>query len=114
MFNSKETADNLKRSGAFIPGIRPGRQTADYVDSVLTRLTAVGSVYLVAVCLLPDILRVVWNVPFYLGGTSLLIAVVVTMDFMAQVQSHLMSHQYQSLMKKANLKSYGRSGVVRR
>jgi len=114
VFNSKETADNLKRSGAFIPGIRPGRQTAEYIDTVLTRLTMVGSLYLVAVCLLPDILRVVWQVPFYFGGTSVLIVVVVIMDFIAQVQAHLISHQYDSLMKKANLRSYGRSGVVRR
>jgi preprotein translocase subunit SecY len=114
VFNSKETADNLKRSGAFIPGIRPGKQTADYVDGVLTRLTMFGSLYLVAVCLLPDVLRVVWAVPFYFGGTSVLIVVVVIMDFIAQVQAHLISHQYDSLMKKANLKSYGRSGVVRR
>jgi preprotein translocase subunit SecY len=114
VFNSKETADNLKKSGAFIPGIRPGRQTADYIDFVLTRLTMVGSIYLVAVCLLPDILRVVWSVPFYFGGTSVLIVVVVIMDFIAQVQAHLISHQYDSLMKKANLKSYGRSGVIRR
>jgi preprotein translocase subunit SecY len=114
VFNSKETADNLKKSGAFIPGIRPGRQTADYIDHVLTRLTMVGSLYLVAVCLLPDVLRVVWAVPFYFGGTSVLIVVVVIMDFIAQVQAHLISHQYDSLMKKANLKSYGRSGVVRR
>jgi len=114
VFNSKETADNLKKSGAFIPGIRPGRQTADYIDNVLTRLTMVGSLYLVAVCLLPDILRVMWQVPFYFGGTSVLIVVVVIMDFIAQVQAHLISHKYDSLMKKANLKSYGRSGVVRR
>ena len=114
VFNSKETADNLKKSGAFIPGIRPGRHTADYIDSVLTRLTMVGSLYLVAVCLLPDILRVVWAVPFYFGGTSVLIVVVVIMDFIAQVQAHLISHKYDTLMKKANLKSYGRSGVVRR
>jgi preprotein translocase subunit SecY len=114
VFNSKETADNLKRSGAFIPGIRPGRQTAEYIDHVLTRLTMVGSVYLVAVCLLPDIFRVLWQVPFYFGGTSVLIVVVVIMDFIAQIQAHLISHQYDSLMKKANLKSYGRSGVVRR
>jgi preprotein translocase subunit SecY len=114
VFNSKETADNLKRSGAFIPGIRPGRQTADYIDNVLTRLTMVGSVYLVAVCLLPDVMQVVWSVPFYFGGTSVLIVVVVIMDFIAQVQAHLISHKYDSLMKKANLKSYGRSGVVRR
>lgn len=114
VFNSKETADNLKKSGAFIPGIRPGRQTADYIDFVLTRLTMVGSLYLVTVCLLPDIFRVLWAVPFYFGGTSVLIVVVVIMDFIAQVQAHLISHQYDSLMKKANLKSYGRSGVVRR
>ncbi len=114
VFNSKETADNLKRSGAFIPGIRPGRQTAEYIDNVLTRLTMVGSIYLVAVCLLPDMFRVLWQVPFYFGGTSVLIVVVVIMDFIAQVQAHLISHQYDSLMKKANLKSYGRSGVVRR
>jgi preprotein translocase subunit SecY len=114
VFNSKETADNLKRSGAFIPGIRPGRQTADYIDNVLTRLTMVGSLYLVAVCLLPDIMRVLWAVPFSFGGTSVLIVVVVIMDFIAQVQAHLISHKYDSLMKKANLKSYGRSGVVRR
>jgi len=114
VFNSKETADNLKKSGAFIPGIRPGRQTADYIDFVLTRLTMVGSIYLVAVCLLPDILQVIWSVPFYFGGTSVLIVVVVIMDFIAQVQAHLISHQYDSLMKKANLKSYGRSGVIRR
>jgi preprotein translocase subunit SecY len=114
VFNSRETADNLKKSGAFIPGIRPGRQTAEYVDYVLTRLTAVGALYLVAVCLLPEFLIMRWNVPFYFGGTSLLIIVVVTMDFMAQLQAHLMSHQYDSLLKKSNLKSYGRSGVVRK
>ena len=114
VFNSKETAENLKKSGAFIPGIRPGKQTADYIDNVLTRLTTVGSVYLVAVCLLPDVLRIIWAVPFYFGGTSVLIVVVVIMDFIAQVQAHLISHQYDSLMKKANLRSYGRSGVVRR
>jgi preprotein translocase subunit SecY len=114
VFNSKETADNLKKSGAFVPGIRPGRQTADYIDNVLTRLTMVGSLYLVAVCLLPDILRVFWAVPFNFGGTSVLIVVVVIMDFIAQVQAHLISHKYDSLMKKANLKSYGRSGVVKR
>jgi preprotein translocase subunit SecY len=114
VFNSKETADNLKKSGAFIPGIRPGKQTASYIDFVLTRLTMVGSLYLVAVCLLPDIFRVMWSVPFYFGGTSVLIVVVVIMDFIAQIQAHLISHQYDSLMKKANLKSYGRSGVVRR
>jgi len=114
VFNSRETADNLKKSGAFIPGIRPGRQTAEYIDYVLTRLTGVGAVYLVGVCLFPEVLRLQWNVPFYLGGTSLLIIVVVTMDFMAQMQAHLMSHQYDSMLKKSNLKGYGRSGVVRR
>ncbi len=114
VFNSRETADNLKKSGAFIPGIRPGRQTSEYIDYVLTRLTAVGATYLVAVCLFPEFLRMRWNVPFYLGGTSLLIIVVVTMDFISQLQAHLMSHQYDSLLKKANLKGYGRSGTVRR
>ncbi len=114
VFNSKETADNLKKSGAFIPGIRPGRQTSEYIDYVLTRLTTVGAIYLVAVCLMPEFLIMRWNVPFYFGGTSLLIIVVVTMDFMAQLQAHLMSHQYDSLLKKSNLKGYGRSGVVRR
>lgn len=114
VFNSKETADNLKKSGAFIPGIRPGRQTGEYIDFVLTRLTMVGAVYLTAVCLMPEFLIMRWNVPFYLGGTSLLIIVVVTMDFMAQLQAHLMSHQYDSLLKKSNLKGYGRSGIVRR
>ena len=114
VFDSRETADNLKKSGAFIPGIRPGRQTSEYIDYVLTRLTAVGAAYLVAVCLFPEFLRMRWNVPFYLGGTSLLIIVVVTMDFMSQMQAHLMSHQYDSLLKKANLKGYGRSGTVRR
>lgn len=109
MFNPQEVADNLKKSGAFIPGIRPGEQSANYIDSVLTRLTVVGAVYIAAVCLLPQFLVVAANVPFYLGGTSLLIVVVVVMDFMAQVQSHLMSHQYDSLMKKANLKGYGNS-----
>lgn len=104
MFNPKEMADNLKRSGAYIPGIRPGDQTARHIDDVMTRLTMVGSLYIALVCLLPQILVVGWNIPFYLGGTSLLIAVVVTMDFMAQVQAHLMSHQYESLMKKANFK----------
>lgn len=108
MYNPKEVADNLKRSGAFLPGIRPGEQTANYIDGVLTRLTMFGSLYIALVCLLPQFLVVMWNVPFYLGGTSLLIVVVVVMDFMAQVQSHLMSHQYESLMKKANLQGYGR------
>ena len=113
VFNSRETAENLKKSGAFIPGVRPGKQTADYVDSVLTRLTLWGAVYITAVCLLPEFLILYWNVPFYFGGTSLLIIVVVTMDFMAQLQAHLMSHQYEGLMKKANLKGYGRSGSIR-
>jgi preprotein translocase subunit SecY len=107
MFNPREIADNLKKGGAYLPGIRPGEQTAKYVDSVVTRLTVIGGLYIAGVCLLPQFLNVYFNVPFYLGGTSLLIAVVVTMDFMAQVQSHLMSHQYDSLMKKANLKGYG-------
>jgi preprotein translocase subunit SecY len=113
MFNPQEVAENLKKSGAFLPGIRPGQQTANYIDGVLTRLTLFGALYITLVCLLPQFLVVMWNVPFYLGGTSLLIVVVVVMDFMAQVQSHLMSHQYESLMKKANLKNYGRSGVTR-
>ncbi len=108
MNNPKEMADNLKRGGAFLPGIRPGEQTAKYIDGVMTRLTLVGALYMTAVCLLPQFLNVYFNVPFYLGGTSLLIAVVVTMDFMSQVQSHLMSHQYESMMKKANLKGHGR------
>ncbi|WP_303784381.1 preprotein translocase subunit SecY [Azovibrio restrictus] len=104
VFNSKETADNLKKSGAFIPGIRPGEQTARYVDKILMRLTLVGAVYITLVCLLPEFLILKWNVPFYFGGTSLLIIVVVTMDFMAQVQAYVMSHQYESLLKKANFK----------
>lgn len=110
MFNPQEVADNLKRSGAFVPGIRPGQQTANYIDGVLTRLTVFGSAYIALVCLMPQFLVVMWNVPFYLGGTSLLIVVVVVMDFMAQVQSHLMSHQYDSVMKKAKLNNYGASG----
>jgi preprotein translocase subunit SecY len=112
VFNSKETADNLKRSGAFIPGIRPGEQTARYIDTVMTRLTFAGALYITGVCLLPEFLIVGWNVPFYFGGTSLLIVVVVVMDFMAQVQAHLMSHQYEGLMKKANLKAPG-GGLLR-
>ena len=108
MFNPKETADNLKKSGAFIPGIRPGEQTAKYVDGVLSKLTLAGAIYITAVCLLPEFLIVAWNVPFYFGGTSLLIIVVVVMDFMAQIQAHLMSHQYEGLMKKANLRGQGR------
>ena len=113
VFDSRETADNLKKSGAFIPGIRPGDQTARYIDGVMTRLTAVGAIYITLVCLLPEFLILAWNVPFYFGGTSLLIIVVVVMDFMAQVQAQLMSHQYEGLMKKANLKSYGKSGLLR-
>ena len=107
VFNSRETADNLKRSGAFIPGIRPGEHTARYVDGVLTRLTFWGAIYITAVCLLPEFLILYWNVPFYFGGTSLLIIVVVIMDFIAQVQSHLMSHQYDGLMRKAHLRGLG-------
>jgi len=105
VFNSRETADNLKRSGAFVPGIRPGEHTARYIDKVLTRLTFWGALYITAVCLLPEFLILYWNVPFYFGGTSLLIIVVVLMDFMAQVQSHLVSHQYDSLVRKAHFKS---------
>ena len=105
VFNSRETADNLKKSGAFVPGIRPGDQTARYLDKILGRLTLVGAVYITAVCLLPEFLVLKYNVPFYFGGTSLLIIVVVTMDFWAQVQSYVMSQQYESLLKKANFKS---------
>lgn len=112
MFNPREVADNLKKSGAFIPGIRPGEQSARYIDSVLGRLTLFGALYITAVSLMPQFLVVAWNVPFYFGGTSLLIVVVVVMDFMAQVQSHLMSHQYESLMKKSNLKGGG-AGLLR-
>jgi preprotein translocase subunit SecY len=111
VFNSKDTAENLKKSGAFIPGIRPGEQTAKYIDGVMTRLTMVGALYITLVCLLPEFLILWWNVPFYFGGTSLLIIVVVIMDFMAQVQSHLMTHQYDSLLKKANIKGYGGTGI---
>jgi preprotein translocase subunit SecY len=108
VFDPKETAENLKKSGAFIPGMRPGEQTAGYLDTVLTKLTLAGAVYISFVCLLPEFLILKFNVPFYFGGTSLLIIVVVVMDFMSQVQAHLMSHQYEGLMKKANLKSHGR------
>lgn len=107
VFNPKETAENLKKSGAFIPGIRPGEQTARYIDTVMTRLTLAGAIYVTLVCLLPEFLILAWNVPFYFGGTSLLIIVVVVMDFMAQVQSHIMSYQYESLLKKANLRGGG-------
>ncbi len=113
VFNSKDTADNLKRSGAFIPGIRPGDQTAKYIDEVMSRLTLVGALYITAVCLLPEFLIVYGNVPFYFGGTSLLIVVVVVMDFMSQVQAHVMSHQYEGLMKKANLKNVNGAGRLR-
>jgi preprotein translocase subunit SecY len=106
-YSPKETADNLKKSGAFVPGIRPGEQTAKYLEKILTRLTLVGAVYVTLVCLLPEFLILKWNVPFYFGGTSLLIIVVVTMDFMAQVQAYVMSHQYESLLKKANFKGAG-------
>jgi preprotein translocase subunit SecY len=104
VFNPKETADNLKKGGAFVPGIRPGEQTAKYIDTIMGRLTLVGAVYITLVCLLPEFLILKFNVPFYFGGTSLLIIVVVTMDFMTQVQSHLMSYQYEGLLKKANFK----------
>ncbi len=107
VFNSKETADNLKKSGAFVPGIRPGEQTSRYIDKILMRLTLVGALYVTVVCLLPEFLILKWNVPFYFGGTSLLIIVVVTMDFMSQVQAYVMSHQYESLLKKANFKGAG-------
>jgi preprotein translocase subunit SecY len=110
VFNSRETADNLKKSGAFIPGIRPGQQTAEYIDKVLTRLTLWGGLYIMAVCLVPETLVSSWNVPFQFGGTSLLIVVVVVMDFMAQLQAHLMSHHYPGLMKKANLLGASRGG----
>ncbi len=104
VFNSKETAENLKKSGAFVPGIRPGEQTARYIDKILMRLTLMGAAYITSVCLLPEFLHMRWNVPFYFGGTSLLIIVVVTMDFIAQLQAYLMSHQYEGLLKKANFK----------
>jgi preprotein translocase subunit SecY len=107
VFNSKETADNLKKSGAFVPGIRPGEQTARYIDKILMRLTLAGAIYITFVCLVPEFLNARFSVPFYFGGTSLLIVVVVTMDFMAQVQAYLMTHQYESLLKKANFKGFG-------
>jgi preprotein translocase subunit SecY len=107
VFNPKETAENLKKSGAFIPGIRPGDQTARYIERIMLRLTLAGAIYVTLVCLLPEFLILKWNVPFYFGGTSLLIIVVVTMDFMAQVQAHIMSHQYESLLKKTNFKGGG-------
>ena len=113
VFDSKDTADNLQRSGAFMPGIRPGRQTAEYIDKVLTRLTFWGGLYIMLVCLIPEFMILYFRVPFYFGGTSLLIIVVVAMDFMAQLQALMMSKQYEGLMKKANLKNYGRGGRLR-
>ena len=110
-FNPKDTADNLKRSGAFIPGVRPGENTTRYIDSVMGRLTLGGAIYITAVCLLPEFLILYWNVPFYFGGTSLLIVVVVIMDFITQVQTHMLSHQYEGLMKKANSKGAGTGGL---
>jgi preprotein translocase subunit SecY len=108
VFNPRETADNLKKSGAFIPGIRPGEQTSRYIDKVMTRLTLAGALYITFICLVPQFMIIAWDVQFYFGGTSLLIIVVVIMDFMAQVQTHMMSHQYDNVLKKANLKGYGR------
>ncbi|EPE37232.1 preprotein translocase subunit SecY [Candidatus Photodesmus anomalopis] len=108
IFNPRETADNLKKSGAFLPGIRPGEQTSRYINKVMSRLTLVGALYITFICLIPEFMMVAWNVRFYFGGTSLLIVVVVIMDFMAQVQTHLMSQQYDSVLKKANLKGYSR------
>jgi len=105
MFNPKDTADNLKKSGAFIPGIRPGEKTSRFIDAIMSRLTLIGAIYITGVCLLPEFLILNWDIPFYFGGTSLLIIVVVTMDFMAQIQTFIMSHQYEGLMKKANLRS---------
>ena len=114
MYNSKDTADNLKKAGAFLPGIRPGAHTADYIDKVLTRLTFWGAIYIAGVCLLPELVRMFYpSVPFTFGGTSLLILVVVTMDFMSQMQAHAMSQQYEGMMQKANLRNYGRSGQIR-
>ncbi len=114
MYNAKDTADNLKKAGAFLPGIRPGAHTADYIDRVLTRLTFWGSMYIAGVCLLPELVRMFYpTMPFSFGGTSLLILVVVTMDFMSQLQAHTMSHQYEGMMQKANLRNYGRGGQLR-
>jgi len=111
VFNARETSENLKKSGAFIPGIRPGQQTGEYIDKVLTRLTLWGAIYVAAVCLVPELMISQGGVPFVFGGTSLLIVVVVAMDFMAQLQAHLMSHQYPGLLKQANLMGYGRGGA---
>ena len=113
MFDPKDVAENLKRQGAYVPGIRPGAQTARYIDDVITRLTVFGSAYITLVCLLPEFMIVFFDITFQLGGTALLIVVVVAMDFMSQVQAHLMSSQYAKLMEKSNLKSYGRSTVRR-
>jgi preprotein translocase subunit SecY len=114
MYNSKDTADNLKKAGAFLPGIRPGAHTAEYIDRVLTRLTFWGALYIAGVCLLPEFVRMFYpNMPFSFGGTSLLILVVVTMDFMSQMQAHAMSHQYEGMMQKANLRNYGSGGQAR-
>jgi preprotein translocase subunit SecY len=113
VFNSRETADNLKKSGAFVPGIRPGDQTSRYIDKILMRLTLIGALYITLVCLVPEFLHLRFNVPFYFGGTSLLIVVVVVMDFMSQAQAYLMTHQYESLLKKANFKGFGPGGVPR-
>src|SRR6202043_1797928 len=110
VYDARDTAENLKKSGAFIPGIRPGQQTGDYIDRVLTRLTLWGALYVMVVCVLPEILISSQGVPFQFGGTSLLIVVVVVMDFMSQLQAHMMSHHYPGLLKKANLLGYGRSG----
>ena len=107
VFNSRETAENLKKSGAMLPGIRPGEQSAKYIDKVLMRLTLAGAIYVTLVCLLPEFMMLEWNVPFYFGGTSLLIIVVVTMDFMSQVQAYVMSNQYESLLKKTSFKGLG-------
>ncbi len=113
-YNSKETADQLKKGGAFLPGIRPGAHTAEYIDRVLTRLTFWGAIYIAGVCLLPEIVRMFYpSMPFSFGGTSLLILVVVTMDFMSQLQAHAMSHQYDGMMQKANLRNYGKGGQAR-
>ena len=112
MFNSREMADGLKKNGAFVPGIRPGEQTAKYLDKILMRLTLAGAIYMIAVCLLPEFMILRWQVPFYFGGTSLLIIVVVTMDFMSQVQSYIMSHQYEGLLKKANFKGKGAASAA--
>ena len=113
VFDSRETSENLKKSGAFIPGVRPGLMTGRYIDQVLTRLTVAGALYITAVCLVPEIFVNYFHVPFSFGGTSLLITVVVVMDFMAQLQAHVMSHQYEGLLKKANLKSLSRAGTAR-